>query len=481
MSPLWRCLKYLVFFGIGLDQARAGTAAQPNIIMVLVDDLGWGDFSCFGNTSVKTPHIDRLAAEGLRFEQFYVASPICSPSRVGLSTGQYPQRWRITSFLNNRAENNARGMAQWLDPRAPMLARLLHDAGYATGHFGKWHMGGQRDVGEAPLITEYGFDESLTNFEGLGPRVLALLDAHDGKPPRLHALGSDKLGRGEIRQQDRAEVTATYTAAALAFIKKSAAARRPFFVNLWPDDVHSPFFPRAALRGDAAKRTLYHAVLATMDAQLGVLFDAIRADHALRENTLILVCSDNGPEVGAGSAGPFRGSKGMLYEGGIRSPLIVWGPHFTNAKKTGAVNRTSHFSTIDVAPTILDIVGVRAPAGTPFDGGSMRETLLGRSEVSRGQPLFFRRPPDRASFVGVAKLPDLAVRDGRWKLLCTYDGAATELYDLTVDPSEKNNLAAAQPAETARLTAAAVAWHRSLPADHGATYRPSGNTKGSSP
>jgi len=481
MSLLWRCLKYLVFFGIGLDQARAGTAARPNVIMVLVDDLGWGDFSCFGNTSVKTPHIDRLAAEGLRFEQFYVASPICSPSRVGLSTGQYPQRWRITSFLNNRAENNARGMAQWLDPRAPMLARLLHDAGYATGHFGKWHMGGQRDVGEAPLITEYGFDESLTNFEGLGPRVLALLDAHDGKPTRLHALGSDKLGRGEIRQQDRAEVTATYTAAALAFIKKAAAARRPFYVNLWPDDVHSPFFPRAALRGDAAKKTLYHAVLATMDAQLGVLFDAIRADHALRENTLILVCSDNGPEVGAGSAGPFRGSKGMLYEGGIRSPLIVWGPHFTNAKKTGAVNRTSHFSTIDVAPTILDIVGVRAPAGTPFDGGSMRETLLGRSEVSRGQPLFFRRPPDRAAFAGVAKLPDLAVRDGRWKLLCTYDGAAAELYDLTVDPSEKNNLAAAQPAETARLMAAAVAWHRSLPADHGATYRPSGITKGSSP
>jgi arylsulfatase A-like enzyme len=109
--------------------ADTGPARRPNIIMVLIDAMGWGDFSCFGNTAAKTPHIDRLAAEGLRFEQFYVASPICSPSRVGLSTGQYPQRWRITSFLNNRAENIARGMDQWLDPRTPMLARFLHDAG----------------------------------------------------------------------------------------------------------------------------------------------------------------------------------------------------------------------------------------------------------------------------------------------------------------------------------------------------------------
>jgi uncharacterized sulfatase len=449
--------------------------------MVLIDDLGWGDFSCFGNTAAKTPHIDRLAAEGLRFEQFYVASPICSPSRVGLSTGQYPQRWRITSFLNNRAENIARGMDQWLDPRAPMLARFLHDAGYATGHFGKWHMGGQRDVGEAPLISEYGFDASLTNFEGLGPRVLAYLDAHDGKPARLHALGSDKLGRGEITKQDRADVTATFTGAALAFIKQSSAEKKPFFVNLWPDDVHSPFFPRAALRGDGAKRTLYHAVLATMDAQLGVLFDTVRADPALRDNTLILICSDNGPEPGAGSAGALRGTKGLLYEGGIRSPLVVWGPGFTDPKKVGTANRTSHFSTIDLAPTLLEIAGVRAPATTVFDGVPMRATLLGSSDASRGRPLFFRRPPDRASLPGVPKAPDLAVRDGRWKLLCTYDGSSPELYDLVADASETKNVAAAHPAETARLSSAVVAWHQALPADKGATYVPTGRAGKSSP
>ena len=112
---------------------------RPNLVMILIDDMGWGDFSCFGNKDAKAPNIDRLAAEGLRFEPFYVAAPTCSPSRVGLSTGQYPQRWRITSYLSNRADNAARGMAQWLDPQAPMIARLLHDAGCATGHFGKWH------------------------------------------------------------------------------------------------------------------------------------------------------------------------------------------------------------------------------------------------------------------------------------------------------------------------------------------------------
>jgi uncharacterized sulfatase len=163
-------LATVLFFQVSnIFAAESAPTRRPNIVMILIDDMGWGDFSCFGNKQAKTPNIDRLAAEGLRFEQFYTASPICSPSRVGLSTGQYPQRWRITSYLNNRAENAARGMDHWLDPQAPMLSRMLQNAGYATGHFGKWHMGGQRDVDDAPPITAYGFDASLTNFEGMGP------------------------------------------------------------------------------------------------------------------------------------------------------------------------------------------------------------------------------------------------------------------------------------------------------------------------
>src|SRR4051812_46265084 len=204
------------------------TRLHPNIIVVLIDDMGWADFSCFGNKSIQTTNIDRLATEGIRFEQFYVNSPICSPSRVALSTGQYPTRWQITSFLNNRKENERRGMAQWLDPKAPMLARTLHDAGYATGHFGKWHMGGQRDVGEAPLITEYGFDESLTSFEGLGPRVLPLLDAYDGKEPQKYSLGSETLGHGPISWVKRDKASTIDVDAAIAFIDKAQKGNRPF-------------------------------------------------------------------------------------------------------------------------------------------------------------------------------------------------------------------------------------------------------------
>ncbi|HIF34059.1 MAG TPA: N-acetylgalactosamine-6-sulfatase [Planctomycetaceae bacterium] len=462
---LFICLICLVFSG----QALASEERKPNILLVFIDDMGWGDFSCFGNEVVETENIDQLAKEGIRFEQFYVNSPICSPSRVAISTGQYPQRWKITSYLSNRRENEARGMAQWLDPAAPMLARYLHDGGYTTGHFGKWHMGGQRDVGEAPLITEYGFDASLTNFEGLGPRVLALKDAFDGKPAKKHSLGSDKLGRGEITWQDRSLVTQSFTTAALNFIKQAESESQPFYVNLWPDDVHSPFFPPAVRRGDGAKRTLYHGVLKTMDEQLGVLFDYIRGKSGLRDNTLILVCSDNGPELGAGSAGPFRGFKTYLFEGGIRSPLVVWGPGLVTS--TGTVNRTSVLSAIDLVPSLLAISKVDAPQNVAFDGQRLPEVLTGKTAASRTGPLFFRRPPDRDAFYGIPDLPDLAIRDGDWKLLCEYDGSDVLLFQLAEDPSEKNNVSAGHPAVVERLTTKVLAWHAKMPPDNGATYR----------
>lgn len=446
-------------------------AAPPNIVLVLIDDMGWGDLSCFGGRDTATANIDRLARAGLRFEQFYVNAPICSPSRVALSTGQYPQRWRITSFLENRASNVKRGMAQWLDPQAPMLARLLRQAGYATGHFGKWHMGGQRDVGEAPLIPEYGFDESLTNFEGLGPRVLPLCDAQDGKPPRKYALGSDTLGHGPITWQDRSRVTQSYVAAAVNFIDKAEAARKPFYVNLWPDDVHSPFFPPQGKRGDGEKRTLYTNVLEAMDEQLGVLFDRIARSKTLRDNTLILLCSDNGPEPGAGSAGPFRGRKGTLYEGGIRSPLIVWGPGLIAPEQAGTVNQTSFLAALDLAPSLLEIAGVTQPQHISFDGQALAKILLGRSQSSRTAPLFFRRPPDRGGPSGRGNLPDLAVRQDTWKLLCEYDGARPQLYDLKTDPAEANNVAPQHPDIVRRLSAAVTQWHQSMPPDNGPVYR----------
>ncbi|WP_040763545.1 sulfatase-like hydrolase/transferase, partial [Novipirellula maiorica] len=375
--------------------------------------------------------------------------------------------WRITSYLNNRKSNDERGMAQWLDPKAPMLARSLQQAGYATGHFGKWHMGGQRDVTDAPPITEYGFDESLTNFEGMGPKLLPLtLKPGQEKPGRIWE-DAENLGDG-YRWMLRSEITSGFVDAAIPFIDKAAAAKQPFYINLWPDDVHGPYWPPVETWGDGSLRRLYLSVLEAMDKQFGRLFDRIRNDADLRDNTLILICSDNGPAPGAGEAGPFRGFKTHLYEGGVRSPLIVWGPGIVH--KQGHVDRESVFSAIDLAPTLLTLTGTPFPEDVTFDGEPLVATLLGDGG-SRQAPIFFRRPPDRDSFYGVEDLPDLAVRSGRWKLLCEYDGSDVELYDLKLDRSESTNIASNLPEITLNLKAELLDWHNTMPADNGETYR----------
>ncbi len=452
----------LACFATSLAQATD----RPNIILVFIDDMGWGDFSCFGNTEAETPNIDRLAAEGIAFEQFYVNSPICSPSRVAISTGQYPQRWRITSYLNHRKSNAHRGVADWLDPKAPMLARSLQKAGYATGHFGKWHMGGQRDVHEAPLITEYGFDESITNFEGLGARVLPLRFS-PGKDPVPHNLGSHTLGHGPVIWHDRAFVTEKFVESAVVFANFAASQDQPFYLNLWPDDVHTPMHPPLDQWGDGSNRHLYLKVLETMDQQLGVLFDAVRSHEKLRDNTMILVCSDNGPEVGFGSAGPLKGHKATLFEGGVRSSLVVWAPGLMAEEARGTRNTTSVFSAIDLVPSLLAISGVEPPKETKFDGENLEKTLLGTEPTSRRAPLFFRRPPDRANFRHYTNLPDLAVRSDRWKLTCDYEGNQVSLFDLNSDPAEETDVSGENPEVVSRLVSELLAWNRQLPADNG--------------
>ena len=454
----------IMFISTSLPVAEA---QRPNVVMVFIDDMGWGDFSCFGNNDAKTPNIDRLAAEGLRFTQFYVNAPICSPSRCALTTGQYPQRWRITSYLDNRAANARRGIADWLDPKAPTIARILHDNGYATGHFGKWHLGGQRDVDDAPPITAYGFDESLTNFEGMGPKLLPLtMRPGDTEPGRIWA-DAERLGKPFTWMQ-RSRITTGFVDAAIAFIDRAGRDGKPFYVNLWPDDVHSPFWPPVDKWSDT-KRGKYLAVLQEMDRQLGKLFDHIRNTPALRDNTLVIVCSDNGPEFGAGSAGPFRGSKTRLYEGGIRSPLVVWGPGLIPADKRGTVNDTSVFAAFDLVPSLLKITQVEPPKTVRFDGEDVSAALIGKSTASRSAPIFWRRPPDRKnSPPGLPEpQPDIAVREGNWKLLCDYEGTTPELYDLANDRAETTNLAGQHPDIVQRLTAAVIAWHRSMPPDNG--------------
>ena len=259
----------------------------------------------------------------------------------------------------------------------------------------------------------------------------------------------------------------------------------PFYVNLWPDDVHSPFFPPADRwpRGDgidrpgpARKRAFYDAVVQTMDRQLGRVLDRISGDPDLRRNTLVLVCSDNGPEPGAGRAAMFgdrlRGHKGALSEGGIRSPLIVWAPGLMQSRP-GGINETTVLSTVDLVASVRPLCGLpMLPAvGRPAfdgDGANMASVLLGMSDQERRVDLFWRRPPDRGRMRldgTLRPMPDLAIRSGAMKLLCDVDGTGIELYDLAADPGERQNLADRRKKVRDRLLAAVLAWNRSLPKD----------------
>jgi uncharacterized sulfatase len=439
---------------------------SPNIVLVFIDDMGWGDFSCFGNTAAATPHIDALAEQGIRFEQFYVNSPICSPSRVAISTGLYPQRTRITSYLNNRKSNRKRGVVDWLDPETPTLARKLKQHGYATGHFGKWHMGGQRDVDAAPPITDYGFDESLTNFEGMGPKLLPLTEKRDEDGSIVKGRIWDKAERlgGPVTWTLRSEITGGFVNRATQFIDKAQEAGKPFYINLWPDDVHGPWFPTVG-RWSENQRERYLAVLEEMDTQLANLFGRITDDPKLVDNTIILICADNGPAKDSGSAGPFKGYKAQLFEGGIRSSLVVWAPGLMNESSIGTVNHSSVFAAFDLVPSLLTIAG--AEAIKDIDGEKLDKVLLGHSQASRSSPIFFRRPPDRKSFYGHENLPDLAMRQGKWKLLCDFGGLRPSLFDLEVDKGESRNVTDAHPNVVEQMTQAIVTWNSKLPKDAG--------------
>jgi uncharacterized sulfatase len=455
-----------ILCGLGVTRPAKGTESQsakkPNVLFVLIDDMGYADLSCFGGQRVKTPVIDQLAKEGMRFTHFYVNSPICSPSRVALTTGQFPNRWRITSYLNTREDDKKRGVADWLSPEAPVLAKYLHDAGYYTAHVGKWHMGGQRDVSDAPLITSYGFDYSITNFEGLGPRILPKFRPNpDGTPFRHPPTElSAKYGIGPITWVDRWWETNHFVDHAIEQIKIAQKQNKPFYINLWPDDVHTPSQPPEGMIGDGSKGARYCGVLRETDHDFARIFDYIRSKPELRDNTLILLCSDNGPEPGAGSAGELRGTKGQLYEGGIRSPLIVWWPSGMSKDAIGTTNDKTVVAAVDFLPSVLKICGVALPQNVKFDGVDMSEALSGKTQPTREKVLMWVRPPDRPG--PHHSLPDLAIRDGSWKLLIDRDGSKPQLYDVKTDPDEKQNVAADNPAVLDRLKEQVISWEEAV-------------------
>jgi len=435
-------------------------ADKPNIVFVLIDDLGYGDFGVTGNKEVPTPNIDRLAAQGTRLTQFHVGAPICSPSRVAFTTGQYPQRWKIHSFLAQRSYNQRRNMADFLDPKAPALARTFKSAGYATAHIGKWHMGGGRDVGDAPLPQEYGFDDSLVSFEGLGDRIL---------PPGDLPDQSAKLGRGNITRVKQHEQTGIYVERAIDFIQRNKTA--PFYLHLWLDDVHDPFNPapgsteKFAGKGRNDEDRKFFATLADMDRQLGRLFDSID-ELGLDKNTLIILTGDNGPTAWRhyydkgieppGSTAGDRGRKWSLYEGGIRQPLIA---RWTGKIPAGRVDETSLVTAVDFFPSLTKIAGIKSPK-VEFDGVDISAALLGK-DFKRKKPIIWEYRHDIKPGDPRDVSPQLALRDGIWKFLMDYDGSRPELYDLASDPVESRNLAAQNPKRVKAMSAQLEKWLQS--------------------
>ena len=319
-----------------------------------------------------------------------------------------------------------------LKPAGPMLARSLKKAGYATGHFGKWHMGGQRNVADAPPISAYGFDESLTNFEGMGPKLLPLTlkpGQDPNKPGRIwgHA---EVLGKG-VKWMQRSKITEGFVDGAIPFIKKAKKDKKIHSTSIsgrMMFTLHSEttLLNKCKWRDGSKRQLVSLRARGNGPSTAGKLFDHIHNDPALAENTIILACSDNGPEKGAGVATniwSFRGYKTHLFEGesvhllwlGHPSSWPVWTGVVDKAK--GTINQKSIFSAIDLVPTLLEITGTKAPKDVKFDGESLPNVLLGKSNASRKQDILFRRPPDRDSFYDVKDLPDLAIRSGKWKLL----------------------------------------------------------------
>lgn len=419
----------------------ASAAERPNIVVVLADDFGYGDVSAYGG-SVPTPNLDRMAREGMRFTQFYVASPICSPSRAGLITGQFPARWRITSFLQTRKGNAGCEQADFLATNAPSLPRALKAAGYRTAHVGKWHLGGGRDVTNAPTFRAYGYDVGFGTYESPEPH------------PDITGTNWIWSAHDKVKRHDRTKWMVDRT---LEFVR---ASKEPAFVNLWLDDTHTPFVPSteqlAAAGVNAAspnERQKYRAVLMEMDKQIGRLLS--------ETNTLILFLGDNGalPTFGHRN-GELRASKLSLYEGGIRVPFIA---HWPGRIPAGIVNSNSVLSALDFFPTLAELTGAK---GVESDGESILSALRGK-EFTRSKTLFWEygRNTNFFKFPGPeeAKSPNVAMREGNWKLLVNADGSDVELYNLAVSAREEKNVAVENPEIAARLKARALEWRKSLP------------------
>jgi arylsulfatase A-like enzyme len=429
---------------------QAGKSRPPNIVFILADDLGWTDLGCYGSNYYRTPHIDRLAAQGMRFTNAYAACPVCSPTRASILTGKYPARLHLTDFIPGRkqwptSKLLAAPFLQQLPLEETTTAEMLKPLGYRSASVGKWHLG------DAPFTPEaQGFDLNIAGtFRGAPTSYFGPFDLPGLKDSRPGEYLTDRL-----------------TEEALRFIEMNR--EHPFFVYLPHFTVHLPLQAKpdieAKYRAITNPANLQHnptyaAMIESLDDSVGRIVKRLD-ELGLTDNTVLFLNSDNGGLMyettshdNVTSNRPLRAGKGHLYEGGIREPLIVRWP---GVVKPGSIC-DEPVASIDYFPTIREICHID-PKETPVVDGLSLLPLLRNGTGVHHDALYWHYP----HYSNQGGPPSGAIRAGNYKLIEFFEDNRLELYDLANDVGERHNLAASEPARTAELHARLVAWRKSV-------------------
>jgi arylsulfatase A-like enzyme len=431
--------------------ATAAPAARPNIIFILADDLGYGDLGCMGAPDVKTPHLDRLAAEGVKFTDFYANAPVCTPTRAGFITGRWQQRVGLEFAFGYQVEQSRRVNGAWV-PEPDMhglglplgevtIADRLKQAGYATGAFGKWHLGYRDEYNP----TKRGFDE-----------YFGVLTGHADYYRHKYFDGTPSLREGMNPVKSDGYFTDLVNERAVKFVRDHA--KHPFFLYVPHLAVHAPFQPPDApqtpfvtketmLHGS---RAIYRAMVERIDRGVGEILAELDR-QGIAENTLIVFSSDNGGERWSRNT-PLFHHKATVWEGGIRVPCLMrWPVGLPRGKTTAQMAIT-----MDLHATFLALAGVAAPAEKPLDGLNLLPLLTGRADAAPLERTFFWR-------IDRSNRKQRAIRDGKWKYV--NDGNTMDLlFDLEADIGERTNLNSAHPEITARLKQKLAAWEAEMDA-----------------
>ncbi len=467
-------------FATGCFRTNHGNSNKhPNIILIMADDLGYGDLACYGNPIVKTPHLDAMAEQGIKFERFYSAAPVCSPTRGSCLTGRHPYRYSI-KWAGRYA----------LPTEEITIAEALKTKGYATGHFGKWHLGGLSKTvnqsefpgGPSPYSPpwENGFDECFST-ESMMPtynpyyHVGGDFGSEDYRHVQKEPVAKGQktggfrwrdnywTGPGQFTDEwlegDDSEIIMDK---ALDFIIRKSADKKPFFSAIWFHTPHTPVVAGNNQRTKYPERSIqeqhWFGSISAMDEQVGRLREKLQ-ELNIAENTIVWFCSDNGPSYihNFNSAGGLRGKKAELYEGGIRVPAILEWP---NKIHKHSVSQLPAF-TSDFYPTILSICGIQMNNQPPTDGQNIIDLILS-DKSERTKPLLFQSPlPNKLKKFRSEKSQQYAMIGNRYKIISMDDGRNYELYDLINDPSEKNDLATDKPAIVQRMKSVLGEWIKS--------------------